>query len=56
VPFYGVASETVCFGAVFENKGAERAMKHTDPTLRVYFINKIAGPVANKLLDCGFIP
>jgi hypothetical protein len=28
----------------------------TDPTLRVYFINKIAGPVANKLFDCGFIP
>ena len=28
----------------------------TDPTMRVYFINKIAGPVANKLFDCGFIP
>lgn len=28
----------------------------TDPTLRIYFINKIAGPVANKLFDCGFIP
>ena len=28
----------------------------TDPTLRTYFINKIAGPVANKLFECGFIP
>jgi hypothetical protein len=28
----------------------------TDPTLRAYFINKIAGPVANKLFECGFIP
>ncbi len=28
----------------------------TDPTLRTYFINKIAGPVANKLFECGIIP
>ena len=28
----------------------------TDPQLRTYFINKIAGPVANKLFECGFIP
>lgn len=28
----------------------------TDPTLRTYFINKIAGPIANKLFECGFIP
>jgi hypothetical protein len=28
----------------------------TDPTLRTYFINKIAGPIANKMFDCGFIP
>src|SRR5215472_11745310 len=27
----------------------------TDPTLRTYFINKIAGPIANKLFECGFI-
>jgi tellurite resistance protein len=28
----------------------------TDPQLRTYFINKIAGPIANKLFECGFIP
>jgi len=28
----------------------------TDPQLRTEFINKIAGPIANKLFDCGFIP
>ena len=28
----------------------------TDPTMRTYFINKIAGPIANKLFECGFIP
>jgi hypothetical protein len=28
----------------------------SDPQLRTYFINKIAGPIANKLFECGFIP
>ena len=28
----------------------------SDPQLRTAFINKIAGPVANKLFECGFIP
>ncbi|HEX8797260.1 MAG TPA: hypothetical protein VF772_01545 [Terriglobales bacterium] len=28
----------------------------TDPQLRTDFINKIAGPIANKLFECGFIP
>ena len=28
----------------------------TDPQLRTEFINKIAGPIANKLFDCGMIP
>ena len=28
----------------------------TDPQIRTEFINKIAGPIANKLFDCGFIP
>jgi hypothetical protein len=28
----------------------------TDPQLRTAFLNKIAGPIANKLFDCGFIP
>ena len=27
-----------------------------DPQSRIYFINKIAAPIANKLFDCGLIP
>jgi hypothetical protein len=27
-----------------------------DPTARETFINRIAGPVANKLFECGMIP
>lgn len=29
---------------------------HSDPQMRVVFINKIAPPIANKLFDCGMIP
>jgi hypothetical protein len=27
-----------------------------DPQMRQYFFNKIAGPVMNKMFDCGMIP
>jgi hypothetical protein len=27
-----------------------------DPQMRTTFINKIAGPVANKMFECGLIP
>ncbi len=27
-----------------------------DPKVRTYFINKIAGPVANKMFECGMFP
>ena len=27
-----------------------------DPQMRTAFINKVAGPVVNKLFDCGMIP
>jgi len=27
-----------------------------DPQMRTVFINKIAGPVANKMFECGMIP
>ena len=27
-----------------------------DPQMRTTFINKIAGPVANKMFECGMIP
>jgi hypothetical protein len=31
------------------------AMKN-DPQMRQYFLNKVAGPIANKLFECGMIP
>jgi hypothetical protein len=27
-----------------------------DPHMRQAFINRVAGPIANKLVDCGLIP
>jgi hypothetical protein len=27
-----------------------------DPQMRQAFINRVAGPIANKLFDCGLIP
>lgn len=27
-----------------------------DPQMRAAFINKIAGPVVNKMFDCGMLP
>ena len=27
-----------------------------DPALRTAFMNKVAGPIANKMFDCGMIP
>ena len=27
-----------------------------DPQIRIYFIDKIAGPVANKMFECRLIP
>ena len=31
------------------------AMK-SDPQMRAAFINKVAGPIANKMFECGMIP
>lgn len=27
-----------------------------DPQLRTAFMNKVAGPIANKMFDCGMLP
>jgi hypothetical protein len=27
-----------------------------DPQMRAAFINKVAGPIANKMFECGLIP
>ena len=29
---------------------------HEDPQMRQEFINRVAGPIANKLFECGLIP
>jgi hypothetical protein len=29
---------------------------HSDPQMRAEFINRIAGPVANKMFECGMVP
>jgi hypothetical protein len=31
-------------------------LMRNDPALRTYFLNKVAGPIANKLFECGMIP
>lgn len=28
----------------------------SDPQLRTAFMNKVAGPIANRMFDCGMIP
>jgi hypothetical protein len=28
----------------------------SDPQMRAAFINRVAGPIANKMFDCGLIP
>jgi hypothetical protein len=36
----------------------QRAMQmlKNDPQMRQYFLNKVAGPIANKMFECGMIP
>jgi hypothetical protein len=31
-------------------------MLKSDPQMRAAFINKVAGPIANKMFECGMIP
>ena len=32
------------------------AFLKSDPQMRAVFINKVAGPIANKMFQCGMIP
>ncbi|MFO1313165.1 MAG: hypothetical protein U1F41_14000 [Burkholderiales bacterium] len=32
------------------------SMLKSDPQMRTYFLNKVAGPIANKMFECGLIP
>jgi hypothetical protein len=27
-----------------------------NPDMRTYFLNRVSGPIANKMFDCGLIP
>jgi hypothetical protein len=29
---------------------------HNDPKMREHFLNMIAGPIANKMFECGMVP
>jgi hypothetical protein len=31
-------------------------MLHKDPQMRTEFLNRVAGPIANKMFECGMIP
>ena len=31
-------------------------MLRNDPAMRTEFINRVAGPIANKMFECGMIP
>jgi hypothetical protein len=31
-------------------------MLRNDPKMREHFLNMIAGPIANKMFECGMVP
>ncbi len=41
-------------GAALEKKALE--MLRNDPQMREEFINRVAGPMANRMFECGLIP
>ena len=40
--------------AAMKQKAVEQLKK--DPKMRAHFLNKVAGPIANKLFECGMVP
>jgi len=40
--------------AMIEQKAIE--MMRKDPQMRSEFLNRVAGPIANKMFECGMIP
>jgi len=40
--------------AMIEQKAIE--MMRKDPQMRTEFLNRVAGPIANKMFECGMIP
>ena len=49
---------------LWEKKGAPKSEEEqrvigllkNDPQMRSAFLNKVAGPIANKMFECGMIP
>ena len=39
---------------MMEEKAVEMLRK--DPQMRTEFLNRVAGPIANKMFECGMIP
>ncbi len=38
------------------NSSKARGMMKSDPAMRERFINKVAGPLVNKMIDCDLLP
>ncbi|HLI96479.1 MAG TPA: hypothetical protein VKT72_10390 [Candidatus Baltobacteraceae bacterium] len=38
------------------NSGKARGMMKSDPAMRERFVNKVAGPLVNKMIDCDLLP
>ena len=49
-----IAADKTAPPSDMEKKAIEELRK--DPKLRQAFLNKVAGPIVNKLFDCGMIP
>ena len=49
---------------LYEKKGQPKGpeeqriigMLRNDPAMRTEFLNRVAGPIANKMFECGMIP
>jgi hypothetical protein len=56
----GRSCRLVCEHLTHRPKSAEEqrviALLKSDPQLRTAFMNKVAGPISNKMFDCGMIP
>jgi hypothetical protein len=38
------------------NSGKAGGMMKSDPAMRERFVNKVAGPLVNKMIDCDLLP
>jgi hypothetical protein len=60
----GITAGIVYAQFPWEKKGAPKSeeeqrvigLLRNDPQMRAAFINQVAGPIANKMFECGMIP